>query len=484
MPTEPIAEIKAPFPMPQLTRPAIPDRSVNIRDFGAKPGKDQDNTKAIRDAIEACAGKGGGSVVIPAGEWYTGAIHYKSNINLHLENGASLYFLPDAKLYLPPVHVRYIGTECMSFSPMLYANHCTNIALTGKGKLYGPGHDTTGKRNWCEWRASRDNLAKAAGVKRGTPGDYTWLQGERLMEDFSKQEPDIMKRDGAGTYAIDPSFFQPMFCENVLVEDIMVARNGPFWTIHPTFCKNVIIRKVALYTRGAATDTISLDSCENVLVEYCDAVSGDDIVAIKSGQDDDGWRAGKPTRNAVVRYVNGMAGNGFSIGSELSGGAENLYFHDCIANASTPCRIKSRPGRGGVIRNITWERIRVGVTGKQYTDWKFPEIWAYEPAKYLIEINNNYVVKRKQIDRTKVTKIEDITVRDVTATTVNTGLRVSNSKNFKNIVIENVQIEKALKGAGGVGSAATVKNYTVGGKPVVMDKSPAGGQEKPDKEEQ
>ncbi len=476
MPAEPIAAIEAPFPMPQLTRPAIPDRSVHIVDFGAQPGAGQDNTKAIRDAVEACAAQGGGSVVIPAGEWHTGPIHYRNNINLHLAQGAELHFLPDASLYLPAVHVRYIGTECMGFSPMLYAYRCTNIALTGHGKLYGPGHDGQGKRGWCPWRLSRDQLAAAAGVKRGTPGDYTWLQGERLMEDFSKLIPDIAKRDGAGSYAIDPSFFQPMFCENVLVEDIMVARNGPFWTIHPTFCRNVIVRRVALYTRGAATDTINLDSCENALVEYCDLVSGDDLLAMKSGQDDDAWRANRPTRNVVVRRVNGMYAHtgGFSIGSELSGGVENVYYHDCVVNGPNPIRIKSRPGRGGVIRNITFERIRVGVPATPHTGWPMPDYPAYEPCDELIEISNNYVVKRMQIDRSKVTEVRDITIRDISATSVRTGVRVSNSKTFANIAINNVRIDQALNGPGGVGSAATLKNYVVAGHPVTPRGAAAG----------
>lgn len=478
IPTEPIAELKAPFPMPRLQRPAIPEAAFDIRDFGAKPGAGQDNTKTLRDAIAACAGQGGGSVVIPAGEWHTGPIHYRSNINLHLADGASLHFLPDAALYLPAVHVRYLGTECMNFSPMLYAYRCTNIALTGHGRIYGPGYNGTGKRGWCEWRDSRDKLAEAAGVKRAAPGDYTWMEGERLMESFSKQVPDITKRDAAATYCADPSLFQPMFCENVLVEDVMVARSGPLWSLHPTFCRNVIIRKVAIFTQFVGgTDAIDLDSCENALVEYCDVASGDDIVAIKSGTDDDGWRAASPTRNVVVRFVNGIHGNGYSIGSDIAGGAENIYFHDCIANASTPCRIKSRPGRGGVVRNATWERIRVGIQGGPHTGWNFPEIPAYEPAKDLIQVDTHYSVNRKQIDRTKITEVCDITFRDITATTVNTGIRVVNSKSFKNIVIENVAIENVLKGPGGVGQGVTVKNYSIAGKSVTLGQAGAGKQD-------
>ena len=92
---EPIAPIRAPFPMPQLQRPVFPDRMFDIRDFGAVGDGKTKSTKPIAKAVAACAEAGGGRVVIPPGTWLTGAIHLKSNIDLHLAKGAVLRFSTD-----------------------------------------------------------------------------------------------------------------------------------------------------------------------------------------------------------------------------------------------------------------------------------------------------------------------------------------------------------------------------------------------------
>ena len=92
---ETIAPIEAPFDMPQLERPMLPDAAFSITDFGAVPGGETKNTKAINDAIAMCAAAGGGVVQVPAGLWLTGAIHLTSNVNLHLMEGAVLRFSAD-----------------------------------------------------------------------------------------------------------------------------------------------------------------------------------------------------------------------------------------------------------------------------------------------------------------------------------------------------------------------------------------------------
>ncbi len=113
VPTE-IAPIKAPFDMPQLKRPVFADRVFNIVDYGAVVCKWADSEKrkstdAIAKAIEACHESGGGKVLIPAGDWITGAIHLKSNVNLHIAEGAVVHFSNDLADYLPLVHIRSEG---------------------------------------------------------------------------------------------------------------------------------------------------------------------------------------------------------------------------------------------------------------------------------------------------------------------------------------------------------------------------------------
>ena len=145
-----IAPIKAPFEMPQLKRPSFPDATFDIRDYGAVEcewGDDEKHksTEAIHKAIAACHEGGGGKVLIPKGDWITGAIHLKSNVNLHIAEGAVVHFSNDLEDYLPVVHVRCEGVEAYNYSPLIYAPHVENIAITGRGILHGHG------RWWWRW---------------------------------------------------------------------------------------------------------------------------------------------------------------------------------------------------------------------------------------------------------------------------------------------------------------------------------------------
>ena len=150
-------EVNAPFPMEPIKVCIFPDQDFVITEYGAVAEEGQDNTAAIAKAIAACNEAGGGRVVVPAGTWVTGPIHYKSNVNLHLEEGAVLSFTDNPQDYLPAVMTSWEGMECYNYSPLLYAFECENIALTGKGKLQ-PKMDT-----WKVWfarpKAHMDALA-------------------------------------------------------------------------------------------------------------------------------------------------------------------------------------------------------------------------------------------------------------------------------------------------------------------------------------
>ena len=117
----------------QIKRTSFPGKVYNIKDFGATTDTpDQPCHEQINLAITTCNQEGGGTVVIPKGTFYTGPITMKSNVNLHLEEGATLKFSTDQKLYFPGVITRWEGLDCYNARPLIYAYGESNIAITGK----------------------------------------------------------------------------------------------------------------------------------------------------------------------------------------------------------------------------------------------------------------------------------------------------------------------------------------------------------------
>lgn len=325
-----IAPIDAPFEMPDLGRPTFPDRTFDIRGYGATPGGDVKNTQAIAEAVETCTQSGGGRVLIPEGEWLTGPIHLRNNVNLRVADGARVRFSGDRADYLPVVHTRIEGVEVYNYSPLIYAPNCQNVAITGGGTLDGNG------AHWWEYfRTHHDDYSRIEDAKR----------------------PLSTRRYGKGEHGLRPSFVQPWQARNVLVEGVTIT-NSPMWTVHPVYCENVVVRDVHIETLDAPNgDGVNPDSCRNVLVEYCHFETGDDAVPIKSGLNEDGRRVGLPSENVVVRHIDARdvrtGSGGVVIGSETSGDVRNVYVHDCrFEGTDRGLRLKSERGRGGVVENL------------------------------------------------------------------------------------------------------------------------------------
>ncbi len=327
---EDIAPIDAPFAMPNLVRPTFPDRLFDIRDYGAEPGGETKNTAAFSEAVAACHEAGGGRVVVPKGDWLTGPIHLRSNVNLHVTEGATIRFSGDREDYLPVVHTRIEGVEVYNYSPLIYAPNCRNIAITGKGTL-----DGNGAHWWTYFEENHDGYSRIEDAKR----------------------PLSERRYGNGDNGLRPSFLQPWKSENVLVEGITLT-NTPMWTVHPVYCENVIVRDVHVQSLEAPNgDGVNPDSCRNVLVEYCHFETGDDAIPIKSGLNEDGRRVGMPSENIVARHIDARdvrtGSGGIVMGSETSGGIRNVYVHDCLfVETDRGIRLKSERGRGEVVENL------------------------------------------------------------------------------------------------------------------------------------
>ena len=151
----------------RLVAPVFPDRDFDITRFGATAGGAQDATRAIGQAIAECRAAGGGRVVVPAGRFLTGPVRLASGVNLHLLEGATLAFSQDPKAYLPVVLTRFEGTECMNYSPFIYAFGQTNIAITGRGTLDGQADAA----HWWAWQRQQatDRTQLLAWSEQQTP---------------------------------------------------------------------------------------------------------------------------------------------------------------------------------------------------------------------------------------------------------------------------------------------------------------------------
>lgn len=124
--------VEAPFPMDSVHLCTFPNKEFPITKYGARKGSNHLNTQAFAKAIEACHRVGGGRVVVPAGEWFTGPIHLKSHVNLFLEEGAVVRFSDNPNDYLPAVMTSWEGLECYNYSPLIYAFECENVGISGK----------------------------------------------------------------------------------------------------------------------------------------------------------------------------------------------------------------------------------------------------------------------------------------------------------------------------------------------------------------
>ena len=268
----------------------------------------------------------------------TGAIHIKSNVNLHIAKGAVVHFSNDLADYLPLVHIRSEGIECYNYSPLIYAPHAENIAITGKGTLHGHG------RWWWQWQ-----------------------EKHYLMDRLKASKVPLKQRPfgkGAGMEGLRPSFIMPWKAKNILIEGITLIES-PMWNVHPVYSENIIIRGISIYSLESPNgDGVNPDSCKNVLIEYNHFETGDDAVTIKSGLNEDGLEIGIPCENIVVRNFTARdvrtGSGGIVFGSETSGGIRNVYVHDAVFDGcDRGIRFKTSRGRGNVIENIYIENIQM-----------------------------------------------------------------------------------------------------------------------------
>jgi len=329
--------------------PVFPDKVFDVTNYGAKPDGTTDCTEAFKKAIAECAAAGGGRVVAQGGVFLTGPIHLLSKVELRVDKGATLRFLPDRNRYLPVVRSRYEGTECMNYSPLIYAFEKEDVAVTGGGTLDGGANSNT----WWNMAKKGKKTASQAGGLLGGPDLI------KMGNDGVPVEQRIFGDKGN----LRPNFLVFYRCKNILVEGVTII-NSPMWEIHPVFSSNVTVRGVTISTHGPNNDGCDPDSSKGVLIENCIFDTGDDCIAIKSGKDGDGRRVNIPSEDIVIRNCQMKDGHGgVVIGSENAGGVRNVYAENCTLdspNLLRALRIKSNALRGGFAEGIYMRDCKIG----------------------------------------------------------------------------------------------------------------------------
>ena len=351
-----------PFSMPEVKAPVIPDRKVNLRDFGAKDDGVTLNTEAFAKAIDALSKQGGGHLIVPSGVWFTGPIVLKSNIDLHLEMGAIIQFSGDDTLY-PIIKTSFEGLDTRRCQSPLSANGAENISITGRGVIDGNGQYwrpvKKSKVTDGQWK---EILSRPGGVesKKGY-----WVPSQGYANAEKSADMNVVKASSEAEWNSFKRFLRPVMislvsCKNVLLQGV-IFQNSPAWNIHPLMCENIILDNVLARNPSYAQngDALDLESCKNALIVNSKFDAGDDGICIKSGKDADGRRRGIPCENVVVDGCTVFAGHGgFVVGSEMSGGVKNILVENCqFLGTDVGLRFKSTRGRGGIVENININNV-------------------------------------------------------------------------------------------------------------------------------
>ncbi len=280
---------------------------LNVQAFDATGDGKTKDTAAFQKALDDCAIAGGGTVIVPAGNYLIGSIELKSHTTLRLEKGANLLGSPELEDY-PIVKVRWEGKWIDGHRALIFAHDANQIAIIGGGNI------------------------------SGNPA----LGGRQMPR--------------------RPVIIESINCTEVRFEGFATEHRS-MWSIHPVYCENVVAKNLIIRSTGGNGDGIDVDSCQHVRIENCDIATGDDCIALKSGRGMEGYRIARPTEDVFISRCTFADSNfaGIGIGSETSGGIRDVRIEDCKFTHARTCAIyiKSRPGRGAFIENISANNLDV-----------------------------------------------------------------------------------------------------------------------------
>ena len=390
--------------------------SLNIVDYDAVGDGITMNTSYIQKAIDRCWLFGGGEVVVPSGNFLSGAIALRSNVILRFEKGAILTGSANLNDY-EKMQVRWEGKWIEGYSALIYAIDCENIAITGPGKIMG-SHEVGGRP--------------------------------------SKEDP--LRR---------PSLVEFIGCSKIKLEDFH-ADYHLMWCIHPTYCRDIFIKDITIRTTGGNGDGIDIDSCKRVKIDHCDMITGDDCIAIKSGRGMEGNTLMQTTEDVEITNCS-FTDTIFAcigIGSECSGGVRNVSIRNCNFNGAKTSAIyvKSRVGRGAFIENITAENIKVKNMERAFLRLNLTESGIRDPYPVPeidgITTTRNFTFKNIEVENVPVLvegvnvhpqkPMQRLTLENISGT-CNKGIFLANIKNLR---ISNIEV------SGYEGQLISINNVT------------------------
>jgi len=381
---------------------AKPSLSLSIRDFGALGDATTKDTASIQRTIDRCAVLGGGEVLIPAGNYLTGALQLRSKVLLRLDKDAILTGTDSFDDY-PVTEVRWEGKWIPGHTALLYAIDAEDTGIVGPGKIIG-------------------NNALGGRPTKTSPLRH-------------------------------PAIIEPIRCRRIRFEDFSTSYHL-MWSIHPTECEDVTIRNLTIRSTGGNGDGIDVDSCKRVVIDTCDISTGDDCISLKSGRGEEGYTMAMPTEDVHISNCT-FADSIFAcigIGSETSGGIRNVRINNCkfTGARSHAIYIKSRPGRGPFLENLTADgleasglqagflRINMLNSGLQDQD-PVPGPEGIPTAKNLRFSNIKVVDCPVLVDATAVhpdKPLDGFTFENVTGTCTQ-GISLAN---MRNVILRNVHV--------------------------------------------
>jgi polygalacturonase len=296
---------------------SFPERTCDVTRYGAKGTRVFPDTEAFQRAIDACAGQGGGTVLVPRGEYLIAPIFLKSNIRLHLAPYSEVVGVDDPQPYKVTEATKVYVTN-VDWIALVNIADASNVAITGSGRIDGQGASW-----WERWREQARANKRGGGTNR-----------PRLVHAARSRN---LLFDGIGLWN-SPSF-------HLVVKDSEgVTVNGMSF--------------VAL-AHSPNTDAIDPIDTRDMLITNNHFDVGDDVVAIKSLKVNPA-RPDAAVENIVIRGNKGLAGRGISIGSETIGGVRNVLIEDNeLIGSMYGIRIKTPRERGGIVQDIVFRNNRM-----------------------------------------------------------------------------------------------------------------------------